>query len=427
MKAKNTIILVIDGLRPKHLGCYGYFRNTSPSIDAFAENGVVFENAFVNSSWTKPNIVSTLTSLNPSTHKVLTIEDKISPKIRTLPEILKEQGYKTAIFSGLRHPAKVHGFRGFDKHRIFDDFAVQFRTADKINNEMTKWIEKNRKNNFFIYVHYIDTHLPFDPPAPFNTAFLKEPFKHKDPIGTKISKEGLEKIIPLYDSEILYFDSELKKFIEKLKEMHVLEDTLIIITSDHGMEFMEHGHFGFMKFLYEEGIHVPLILFGNELPKKKRIKQQVSMIDIMPSVLELMGIEFNGRKEGTSFVPLIERKRTIEKPVFMETIENSHEPYCSARLFQGIRTKKWKYIKTKQIFKFEIRPKMFRKTSYWKNNLIQMLKGIKNFISWGFKTEKEELYNLMIDPMEYKNISHHNPDIIIKMRKMFSEYFKEVI
>ncbi|MGH7792955.1 MAG: sulfatase-like hydrolase/transferase, partial [Thermodesulfobacteriota bacterium] len=259
----NVVFISIDTLRADHLGCYGYHRNTSPNIDRLAREGVIFSNAFSVSSWTLPAHISMFTSMYSTSHGVITGEDYLDDSRITLAEVLKREGYATAAFiSGayLRDPR--YGFeQGFDLYdaSIINEAASlkdvikasQVITSPSLNKAAKSWLEKNYQKKFFLFLHYIDVHSDYIPPPPYDTMFDPD---YRGPVdGLNIFKLKLKAemdprdlfhIIALYDGEIAFTDHHIGDLMLSLKELGVYDNTMIILTSDHGEEFFEHGQLG---------------------------------------------------------------------------------------------------------------------------------------------------------------------------------------
>jgi len=334
----NVILYVVDALAPHHLGCYGYKRRTSPNIDEFASGGYLFKNAFAQSSWTKPSAPSLLTSTYPSVHGVSTYEDALSPKITTLADHLTQNGYRTAGFSAMVNVSSRFGFdSGFQTfHDLWEDEAIGKKRstrqlieverlanpdaktyhalplAEDINEKVFTWLEKRGNSDFFFLIWAIDTHDPYSPPKPFDELFTGEYNGEVDGSAGTIrlakNERDLMHLVDLYDGEIAYFDGQFGAFIRKLKEMGLYDSTLLVLTSDHGEVFrvderIRTGHGGPP---YDEQIRVPLIMRIPGFAGGKRIPGLAQSIDIMPTILDILGNHSNDNEmQGTNLLPLI--------------------------------------------------------------------------------------------------------------------------
>jgi arylsulfatase A-like enzyme len=391
----NIVLITIDTLRADHLSCYGYERETSPRIDAIARQGVMFKHAVAPASWTAPSMVSLFTSTYPVSHGVIhglpfqeakgLSQEVFSEKLIALPAMLKEKGYTTfGISSNHTLTAELGFARGFDYFR-----SVNWMPADVINKLAYEWEDSIKKSHkFFLWVHYIDPHYHYRPHLPWIEQYIPdipEQFEQVSRIplnmlarNIKENPEMLSKVLALYDSEINYVDSYLGELIERFE---LDNNTLLIITSDHGEQFMEHGSVGHSIALYKEELHVPLIIKFPEASIKGSVERQVSLLDVMPTILNLLGIDQPGQTAGS---PLLEnagiRARLKE---FLSGRQAS--PYHFAELdshaiLKAISAPPWKYI-------------------------------------YGYQTQSGELYDTASDPFEQKNIADKYPEQAAALKK----------
>jgi arylsulfatase A-like enzyme len=307
----NVIVIVLGTFRADHLGCYGYPKNTSPNLDKFAKECLVFKNAYSQSHWTLPSHCSILTSRYPSVHGVMERTAKLDPAEVTLPEILKNYDFQTAAFTGGLDMKKEHGLdQGFD---IYSDDAGDkiLGTSDKIFPKAINWLDSAKNDKpFFLYIHTYDTHLPYAPPVPYNTMFASKDyngqFKGKElsyeylkAISGPLSKADIDYVVSQYDGEVAYQDKQLGLFLDKIREMGIDKNTIIVITADHGESLYDYGtwdRFG-SEDLYNSTLKVPLMI---RLIEKQSgvIESNVQLIDIMPSVLKQIGIPANKESQG---------------------------------------------------------------------------------------------------------------------------------
>jgi len=267
----NIIIIMIDALRKDHLSCYGYYRNTSPKIDEFAEDAIQFENTVSTCSWTSPSIASLFTSLYVSGHGLMTHSQKstdiLDLQFETLAEVLKKNGYMTSAFIANRWIREE-----FNYHQGFDTFEqvggdIPRPSAAAVKEKAVAWLKNKAKQPFFAYIHFMDVHGPYYPPYPYNTFFTSQ---NKRELTlqeyTKLrylkyeGQRDLNFYINQYDGEIRYCDYNIGKIIQYLKEADLYDDSIIILTSDHGEAFFEHGECDHGFTLYNEEIRVPLII-----------------------------------------------------------------------------------------------------------------------------------------------------------------------
>ncbi len=387
----NVLLVSFDALQANHASCFGYFRNTTPTIDRFAKQGFLFKNAISQSSWTVPSTMSWFTSLYPSQHRcinkysaytekenILTNLKKLSPEVVTLAEVLKDNGFITGGFTGDTGVGSNLGFnQGFDVY--FD--GSKFGGMDRSIPEALEWLKKNHRKKLFMFLHGYDCHGQYDPPNGYTKRFVD--FNYNGPLKggkeeqAKLREEGLERGYisltdddvrfwrALYDEKINDADRTFGQFIEELEKMGLLHKTIIIITSDHGTEFYEHKRFDHGFSLYDELIHVPLIFWLPNINKGMVIKDQVRAIDIMPTLVDLLRLKVSkkvrAQMKGVSLLPLV-RGEHMNLDAFSETDYRFYAHKRSIRTNDG-----WKFI-------------------------------------YSMDTRQKELYNLKEDPQELNNL-----------------------
>jgi arylsulfatase A-like enzyme len=330
------VLISLDTTRRDHLSVYGYERDTTPHLARFAAGGVRFEQAYAPTSTTAPTHATLFTSLYPITHRVLKNGQVLIAAHRTLAERLNEQGYATAGFvSSFVLDARFGASQGFDH---WDDefqretasvvdgqwegapFEVFDRRADATTERALAWLDELRGEGspFFLFVHYFDPHQPYRPPAEFEVRFG--------------SKEGapndLRSLVARYDAELAFTDHAVDRLLDAISTVERAANTLVVITADHGEGLMQHGHLGHGVHLYEEQVRVPLLLhWPGHLPAGRVIKGPVSLIDLAPTVLELMGVEVEeGTMQGHSLTGVLEGRSELdrERPIFL--LRRHHEP-----------------------------------------------------------------------------------------------------
>ncbi len=380
----NVILIGIDTLRADHLSCYGYKRKTTPFIDEFAKESVVFENAFSTTSWTLPSFMSILTGLYLSSHKVVTPENKLHSSFITLAEIFKNQGYKTAGFVSAPFLKKNFGFvQGFDVYNEATSSPTHIEshkdiTSPQITKLVLNWLHKNKNKRFFLFIHYWDPHYDYIPPPPYDKIF--DPYYTGTIDGTDIEnskkihpgmdERDLQHIIALYDGEIRWTDFHIGKLFSELKRLNLYKNTLIIIVADHGEEFLEHNGKGHRRTLYNEVIHVPLILKLPYSSKNKYVKSPVSTIDILPTILEVLNITPPVEIEGKSLLLYIHAdKENFDREIYSELYEERKEKialiYYPYKLIYNISFKKFEMYN-------------IQKDAFEKKNLINVFPQIAN-------------------------------------------------
>ncbi len=317
----NVILIGIDTWRADHVSSFGYKHLTMPNVDDLASQGFRFINAYSTTSWTLPSFLSILTSLYQSSHGVISSEYKLAPSHITLAEILRNEGYVTAGFISGTYLKRTFGFdQGFDKYEEAVTSAQLIKTYDditspKITSLVDSWIRSNRKRTFFVFAHYWDPHFDYIPPAPFDTIFDPDyegnidgrNFLSSPKVNANMDPQDLNHIISLYDGELRWTDLHLGHLFDSLRHLGILDKTIIVIVGDHGEEFFEHGGKGHRNTLYNEVIHVPIILRLPKTPAPQVLKAPVSTVDIVPTLLDLLGIKPPGKFDGRSLVPLMKQ------------------------------------------------------------------------------------------------------------------------
>ena len=272
----NILMLVIDCLRTDHVGANGYHRPTTPALDSLAAEGLSFTQAISQSSWTRPSMPTLLTGLYPSEHGILELERNeagavigpiLAPEVDTLAERLQAAGYTSLLFG-----EQYQLSRRFGLSQGFEHYQNNIGGAEGINRRFLKWIDANRPQRFFTILHYFDIHWPYCPPpsarGTFDVGggeidFCKRSRKLRIAIRRgeiELSEADRQTMVALYDEELLTLDRTLAKLFDDLRQRQLWDDTLLIVTSDHGEEFLEHGSIGHKSSLYEELIRVPVIV-----------------------------------------------------------------------------------------------------------------------------------------------------------------------
>jgi len=307
----SVLLIVIDALRADHLGCYGYHRNTSPFMDSIAAQGVVFERAMSASSFTCESVSSIFTGVLPSCSDTgAGWCSKPSPGKQSMAEFFSAAGYVTGLFTNqpaLFDPAFDTGFAETD--HIEKKWGIS-RQGPRLTQRVLEFLAKNRDRKTMAYVHYLDPHSPYDPPQARYLQFADEVFPgglrlYKDvrPAVPELVAEGFgpgearfDDLVLRYDAEIADTDAALRALVEGMKDLGVLERTLVIITADHGEEFLDHGYVEHAWRLYNESIHVPLVFWAPALLEPARIADHVSLIDLLPTLIEFADLD--ERREG---------------------------------------------------------------------------------------------------------------------------------
>jgi arylsulfatase A-like enzyme len=365
----NVLILLVDTLRADHLGCYGYERATSPAIDGFAGESVRFENFIAASSWTLPSVVSLLTGAFPPFHRIYHPTSSLPRDALVAPDAMGSKGYATCLISTNHFVSKTYGFgRGVDFYRASAptrassltslnyffaqlDYLFYLATNRRIGlvkpivfinrrllpdsqsrteaswviQELYEFLDQSSGRPFFAFLHFMEPHVPYNPRPPFNTLFTDPEYQGENlsrpphsleipmpPVsfGKEWPEEKIRFLTAKYDGEIRSFDAYFEELLAGLKQRGVYDNTLIVLTSDHGEEFYEHKAWYHGHSLYQEIVHVPLIIKmpGNEY-RGTVIKGMCRHADLLPTLFDLLGLEPWPQFQGISLADVIRERR----------------------------------------------------------------------------------------------------------------------
>jgi hypothetical protein len=337
----NVLLISIDTLRADHLSAYGYRRQTSPNLDRFAAESVLFEQNINTGGGTLPVHASMFTSLPPTVHGVwVDSHRRLGKEVTTLAEQMRAAGYQTRGYTGGGWVRAIYGLaKGFD---FFYDNGGDFKVELPM---LYSWLSSHRGGKFFVFLHTYDVHsgfgkLPYDHPG-FNQRFtagydgtfdgckngrcastlltyLNDEVRLKKARGRDlVNPQDVEYIEGLYDGGIAYADAELGRLFERLRSLGLWQTTLIVLTADHGEEFLEHRLFLHHQ-NYEEVAHIPLIIhFPNDAYGGRRIPELVSTLEVMPTILDAVGAPANPEMQGHSVLPLISGGRAGRPEVYI--------------------------------------------------------------------------------------------------------------
>jgi arylsulfatase A-like enzyme len=377
----NVILLVVDALRVDSLGCYNQDSNETPEIDRFAENSIVFKDFIAQSTCTINSAPSIFFSVYPYEHGYFSYRCVVPCKLNSLAEWLKNQGYRTFGISTNPHVSSNNGLdQGFD---IFiEDYLWQDIDCDEVNSKFVKWLDNNMQEPFFAMLWYIDPHEPYDPPHAYIDKYLNDEEKQlvsdrtkchlvgaqdqKDNCLTLAEKKVAKK---LYDGEVNFFDTEFAKLVKDLEQRGLVDDSIIILTSDHGESFWEKKNVvgtevgGHGVSLYDEEIKVPCII---SLPNErigKVIQQKAQHIDIVPTVLSYTGTDtFDIDRvpmRGSSLKDVINGGVLQRKYFFSQLIKDTPATYR----MECVQVGDFKLIKTTQYGGVHFSPAYFELVS----------------------------------------------------------------
>lgn len=333
---RSLIVICIDTLRADHVGAYGYERDTTPHLDALAREGVLFEKALSTSNWTVPAVASFFTSAPPSRHgaglpgALKNLDEvpptAIAPDLGTLTDVLKAQGFRTGLFSA--NPFLYGSFQ-----RSFDESVVGRMQGESLVDAAIEWSRQSTGERTFLYVQFMDAHQPNNPPEPYFNLYPtpdagpREP-RHADwRYGALLDPDDpafrnfRDHRTAVYDGSIRYIDDQIRRLLDGLEAAGMLRDSLVVVYSDHGEELWDHAAeqaglgddprgiwgIGHGHSMYQELLHVPLILWRGDRTASRVVDCPVSILDIAPTVLDILGIERLETMTGRSLTGLIDR------------------------------------------------------------------------------------------------------------------------
>lgn len=363
----NVILITLDTTRADHLGCYGYNKVETPTIDAVAKSGVVFERAYTTVPLTLPSHASMLTGLNPYEHTLFANTAGTLPdNIPTLAEALSKNGYSTAAFlSAFVLHQRFGLFRGFDKYD--DDVAApsklepigQRRSADQVTDRALQWLKFRDSKPFFCWIHYFDPHVDYH--------------DHQEVFGKKFAQNP-------YDAEISYVDLHLKRVLDYLEAQRLKERTLVIIVGDHGEGLCEHRERFHGLLLYDSTLRVPFIVSAPSKAKANlRVNDPVSVIDVTPTVLDYLGLPCPKPISGRSLRPFL-KGQTLPSRACYGVAKQGYIDEGWAPL-TCLVSDNWKYI----------------------------------------RTTKPELYDLIGDPGEKTNLAETHPEMVQQFEQQLED------
>ncbi len=358
----NVILISADTLRADHLGVNGYHRDTTPTIDALAAAGVNFTHAYSHAPNTAPSHTSILTSLYPSVHGVMEHGQVPNEALVTLPEALREVGYQTGAFTQLNG----NTFKpGFDTWHFMESGVARGKGLGDLTM-VTDWIGE-RTAPWFLFLHSYDVHLPYAPERAYVGMWAAD---YEGSLSPRINRRlidqingeaedgqvfeaterDLQFILDMYDAELRRLDDIYEGFFAQLREMGEWEDTIVVFLSDHGEEFGEHGKWGRHTYtIHEELVRVPLVITGPGVPAGQTVDAAVGLVDVAPTILELVGLEDPQYFMGESLVPTwtgdehSPRQIVVERGVVDRRRALIHDGFKlmdDGRLFD-LRTDKW--------------------------------------------------------------------------------------
>jgi arylsulfatase A-like enzyme len=344
---RPIIWLVIDALRPQHLGCYGYERATTPALDRLADEGVIFTRFFANAPWTRPGTTCMLTGRIPSRHAVQCDWHKLPRDVGTVAQALKRAGYTTLAVVGNGNASAAFGLdKGFD---VFEDTTKNWKGLPKANQVFDlalKHLEKHKgKQKVFLFMFVVDPHDPYKPQPPYDTMFLpgykgKVIHNPKWEYKNKFTQAQRKKIVALYDGLIRFTDDHIKDLFAGLKRLGFYDQASIFVTADHGESMGEHGVYLHGHHLYETHIRIPLLIRAPWLKKPGKYSSAfLQQIDLFPTFCDLAGAKVPQDLRGLSIVGALRDRSSIPIPHYVIA-----EYKCYGIKRTAIRTRAYKLI-----------------------------------------------------------------------------------
>lgn len=416
----NVVIFLIDTLRSDRIGAYGHTSDTTPNLDALAADGVLFEQCYAPAPWTLPSVVSMLTGTWPCEHGVLVDGDRLDPTLDPLALLLRRAGYSTASFYANPFAGPMSGLdRGYD---------VCTRLPATGGEQVESWLDEHAEEPFFLYIHNVEPHNPYNAPAELIDLFgsvsdsvrqtikrrllsyqrlTRVDFAARRPLGTTDNtakqEEAMRRIMELkehinvlYDAAVRQADKRVGEVVEVLERRGLWDDMLFIVLSDHGEELADHGGWQHDQSVYEELVHVPLVVhFPSGRFHGARVNEVVSLVDLVPTVLDCIGLpdeSLGGR--ARSWVPVVRGERPSRVSAFAVT---------------SMRINRKKYFRPYKELRGDV-------------NLVVRWKHWKGI--WNHEPKTLELYDLSVDKFEHSNRSEEVPELANAMRAYAQPWFE---
>lgn len=398
----NVVLISIDTLRADRLGCYGNEQEITPYLDLLAKNGVLFEEAISNSSWTLPGHGAMLTGVQPTAMGLFKVTDRLDSHALTLAEVMRENGFDTGAIVSYILLDQVYGF-----HQGFEHFDYKDQQpAAKIVDKAIEYVGERIDKKFFLFLHLYDPHWPYEPSEEVSKQFWPGHINaavRRLVAETDYARFALQVIfgppelnqfsLAMYNGEISEVDRELGRFFRFLYDKQIIDRTLLVVTSDHGEEFLDHGYFGHGLTLYDEALKVPLIMrFPLMLPENTRVKGQVQLLDVFSTILELVGLDSSQYPlGGRDLLGMIHAGVADPVPMIAET-SMSGDPRFS------LRDGKHKIV-----------------TPY------------KIDLGGSLQIDKpDELFDLVADPLELQNLAADQPQLMETMQREMARQMEHI-
>ena len=414
---RNIVLVVLDTVGASHLAGYGYHRETAPEIERLAAGGMLFANSFAVAPWTLPSHASMFTGLLPIQHHATQENLLLDHRLHTLAELLREDGYRTmAVVNNPVISTAANMDQGFEAwfpmwhHVLETGFGRGARHAtNRVVEEMLDSLESG--DRFFLFLNYVEAHAPYEPPAAFRDRFRRDdgrpdldPWWHRYYTGlSKLSAEDFAVLNDLYDGELAYLSDTIGDLVKLLESRGMLDDTLIILTSDHGENLGDHGHLDHVFNVYDTLLRVPLILLGPGVPRG-RDDAPTSSVDIFHTALGAAEVEpeqFSAGGEGRN---LLDGAGPEDRPPLVAEYYTPHQTLSVVRnsLDEAARLRMAPYLRRLRAVRHD----------GWK-------------LIWGSDGSRE-LYHVAEDPEEQLDRASSDPERVLEMTAMLEQRLREL-
>jgi arylsulfatase A-like enzyme len=413
--ARNVVLVSIDALGAGHVSAYGYERPTTPNLDALAAEGALFESAYTQQLWTLTSHLTMLTGLHPQVHGA-SRERPASPDATSLAAVLKQHGFRTGAFTG------AYGFMSpiFGLGRGFDQYVMRSEKRSLDPAPIVRWIKQqarlqreNPEHRFFLFVHYYDVHsdagtlLPYDSPPAYRRKFWPKGLRWNRRGDTRLlvemfrdgaSEQDKQAVTALYDASVNFTDEMgLRPVVEALRTHGFAEDTLLIVTSDHGEEIFEHESYTH-QLPYQESTRVPLVVRGPRVPRGVRIRALAALVDIAPTVLSLLSLPVPKHAQGRDLSPLLRGEGPVNDAVYVDGRMSGYRLYPSS-VIADVDGGRWSYINT--------------------------VRTREDEEDGGFFTEGPgELYDLLADAGQVRDLAAERPELAERLEQQLLDWYR---
>ena len=414
----NIVLITIESLRHDHVGCYGYDRTTTPTLDALAGEGIAFDNVYSVTSWTLAAHASLFTGLYPTAANIIYPKDRLHEAYTTLAELLADGGYDTAaVVSGTYLLSKFkldQGFAAYDDSIAQPPGGKRVSIGDVTNPQMEEalldYFDKRGQTDrpFFLFAYFWDPHYDYIPPEPYDKMFVPSDAKpislahydgQKNPVKKGISPQELAYVISQYDGEIRCTDDVLGRVFQKMKDRGLWDNTVVIVTADHGEEFFEHDNKGHKNNVFAESVRIPLIIKPAQATAARRDDRLASLVDLFPTILDFADVEGD--------LHLLQGYSLLDEPV-------GQPVYCEL-------TTSW-YFRNKKTGEKWKESDLWLSIRQGQHRVVGMKNDKKNKKRW-------QLFDVIADPGEQSPLGADQTDLQLEMKsrvRKWYEYMKQL-